>query len=94
VLGRRHEHHRKFAEAHGLHTKLDECGKRIIPDKQRQIYEYSDSELGVRFMMPKTAEEPWCPKLWGLVAGACNQPNVPSIPFSFELHPSHLKRKR
>jgi len=29
-----------------------------------------------------------------LVAGACNHPNVPSIPFSFELHPNHLKRKR
>jgi hypothetical protein len=28
-----------------------------------------------------------------LVAGACNHPNVPSIPFSFELHPNHLKRK-
>jgi len=25
--------------------------------------------------------------------GACNHPNVPSIPFSFELHPNHLKRK-
>jgi len=28
-----------------------------------------------------------------LVAGACNHPNVPLIPFSFELHPSHLKRQ-
>jgi len=27
-----------------------------------------------------------------LVAGARNHPNVPSIPFSFELHPNHLKR--
>jgi len=28
-----------------------------------------------------------------LVAGACNHPNVPSIPFSFELRPNHLRRK-
>jgi len=57
-----------FAEAHRLHTKLDECGERIIPGKQGQIHEYSDSELGVMFMMPNTDKEPWgrwCPKLWG-----------------------------
>ena len=28
-----------------------------------------------------------------LVAGACNHPNVPTIPFCFELHPNHLKGK-
>src|SRR5437588_2406609 len=27
-----------------------------------------------------------------LVAGACNHPNVPSVPFSFELHPNHVKQ--
>jgi hypothetical protein len=40
-----------FAEAHRLHTKLDGCGERIISGKQGQIHEYSDSELGVMFMM-------------------------------------------
>jgi hypothetical protein len=27
-----------------------------------------------------------------MVAGACNHPNVPSIPFSFTLQPNHIRR--
>ena len=44
------------------------AAKRIISGKQGQIHEYSDSELGVMFMMPKTDKEPWgrwCPKIFG-----------------------------
>jgi hypothetical protein len=29
-----------------------------------------------------------------LVAGACNHPNVPSIPFSFAIQPNHVGRRK
>jgi hypothetical protein len=64
----------RFAAKHRLKTRLDECGEKIIPGRQGQIYEWGVNtdtgvfELGAMFMPPKTAEHPWgrwMPRTWG-----------------------------
>lgn len=40
---------RAFADQYRLKTSLDECRELIIPGRQGQIYEYSDTQLGVMF---------------------------------------------
>src|SRR5215471_21456665 len=58
----------EFADNRRLKIRRDECGDVIIPGRQGQIYEYSDTELGVMFMPMPTRDEPWGkwrPKTWG-----------------------------
>lgn len=51
---------RKFADEHRLKTSLDNCGELVIIGRQGQIYEYSDTLLGVMFL-PSTPRA----RLWG-----------------------------
>src|SRR4051794_17717823 len=76
-----------FATKHKLKTKTDDCAEKLVAGKQGQIYEYSDSELAVLFMPPKTVKDPWgkwTPKTWGnfrragLAAGMTLQQNCDS----------------
>jgi len=39
-----------FSTQHKLKIKLDECWDRIIPGKMGQIYEFSDTELGLLYL--------------------------------------------
>jgi hypothetical protein len=51
---------RKFAHKHRLKTSLDNCGELVVIGRQGQIYEYSDTLLGVMFV----PNEPH-PRRWG-----------------------------
>ena len=58
----------KFAENNRMRVTRDDCGDAIIAGKQGQLYSYTESEMGVMFLPPKTTEYScgrWCPKLWG-----------------------------
>lgn len=58
----------KFAEKNRMKVTHDECGDAIIAGRQGQLYPYTESEMGVMFLPPKTKEDScgrWCPKLWG-----------------------------
>lgn len=58
----------EFAETNRLKVTRDECGDAIIAGKQGQLYPYTESEMGVMFMPPKTKTDSygrWCPKVWG-----------------------------
>ena len=58
----------KFAENNRMKVTHDECGDAIIAGRQGQLYPYTESEMGVMFLPPKTKEDScgrWCPKLWG-----------------------------
>ena len=58
----------KFAENNRMKVTHDECGDAIIAGRQGQLYPYTESEMGVIFLPPKTKEDScgrWCPKLWG-----------------------------
>jgi hypothetical protein len=62
-----------FAAKNRLKTTLSDCGELVVEGRHGQIYEYSDTELGVLFMMRKTQEDPWgrwCPKIWGNIQRA------------------------
>ncbi|MGA8541286.1 MAG: hypothetical protein WB566_17420 [Terriglobales bacterium] len=58
----------QFAKTNRLKVTHDECGDAIIVGKQGQLYPYTESEMGVMFMPPKTKSDScgrWCPKVWG-----------------------------
>ena len=58
----------EFAETNRLKVTRDECGGAIIAGKQGQLYPFTESEMGVMFMPPKTKTDSygrWCPKVWG-----------------------------
>src|SRR6266550_1403600 len=68
-----------FAENHKLKIGRDSCDEVIIAGKQGQIFEYSDTEMGVLFMsgLEKRKGFPegrgigrWCPKKWGNIKRA------------------------
>jgi hypothetical protein len=50
---------RKFAEVHRLKPSLDNCGELVVIGRQGQIYEYSDTRLGVMFMPEKPHPRRW-----------------------------------
>jgi hypothetical protein len=60
---------RQFAERRRLKVRRDpDDGTDIVVGRRGHIYEYSENELGVMFMPPKTENKPWgkwMPRTWG-----------------------------
>src|ERR1043166_8545438 len=58
----------EFADSHKLKTRRNaDYDELIVAGCTGQIYQYSQSELGVLFMPPKTELAPqgrWCPRKW------------------------------
>jgi len=50
---------RKFAHKHRLKTSLDNCGELVVIGQQGQIYEYSDTLLGVMFVSDEPHPRRW-----------------------------------
>jgi hypothetical protein len=59
----------EFADQHKLKSRrsADDDNELIVMGRTGQIYQYSQNELGVLFMPPRTDLDPhgrWCPKKW------------------------------